>query len=98
MTSPAALRLRRAFKWVPRLVDTFGEQALFYGQSLHSIPVAVKLYRRETFKLIGEMAFGSGGLLVIGGTVGVTAFLRWPPAGSSPCRATRHSAISVSKR
>lgn len=81
MTSPAELRLRRAFKWVPQLVDTFGEQALFYGRSLRSIPLAVKLYRRETFRLIAEMAFGTGGLLVIGGTVGVTAFLTLASGG-----------------
>jgi ABC-type transporter Mla maintaining outer membrane lipid asymmetry permease subunit MlaE len=81
MTSPAALRLRRAFRWAPRLVDTFGEQALFYGQSLQSIPLAVKLYRREMVRLIAEMAFGTGGLLVVGGTVGVTAFLTLASGG-----------------
>ncbi|MDZ4265748.1 MAG: ABC transporter permease [Mycobacterium sp.] len=81
MTPPAALRMRRAFRWVPRLVDTFGEQALFYGQSLMAIPLAVRLYRRETARLIAEMAFGAGGLLVIGGTLGVTALLTLASGG-----------------
>ena len=81
MTSPKALRFRRALEWAPKLVDTFGEQALFYGRSLQSIPLAVKLYRRETARLIAEMAFGTGGLLVIGGTVGVTAFLTLASGG-----------------
>jgi len=81
MTPPAALRVRRAFRWVPKLVDTFGEQALFYGQSLMAIPLAVRLYRRETARLIAEMAFGAGGLLVIGGTLGVTALLTLASGG-----------------
>lgn len=81
MTSPAARRLRRAFAWAPRLVDTFGEQALFYGRSLQSIPIALKLYRRETGRLVAEMAFGTGGLLVIGGTVGVSALLTLASGG-----------------
>ena len=81
MTSPKALRLRRALEWAAKLVDTFGEQALFYGRSLQSIPLAVKLYRRETARLIAEMAFGAGGLLVVRGTVGVTAFLTLASGG-----------------
>ncbi|MCV7151629.1 MlaE family ABC transporter permease [Mycolicibacterium pyrenivorans] len=81
MTPPAALRMRRAFRWAPKLVDAFGEQALFYGQSLMAIPLAVRLYRRETARLIAEMAFGAGGLLVIGGTLGVTALLTLASGG-----------------
>lgn len=81
MTPPAVLRLRRAFRHTPKLVDTFGEHALFYGQSLASIPLAVRLYRRETARLIAEMAFGAGGLLVIGGTLGVTVFLTLASGG-----------------
>ncbi|BBY96038.1 ABC transporter permease [Mycobacterium gallinarum] len=81
MTSPDARRLRRAFKWAPKLVGAFGEQALFYGQSLHSIPVAIRLYRRETARLIAEMALGTGALLAVGGTVGVTALLTLASGG-----------------
>jgi phospholipid/cholesterol/gamma-HCH transport system permease protein len=69
------LRVRRAFRWLPGAVDTVGEQALFYGQSLRWIPLAVTRYRTETIRLLAEMALGSGALLLIGGTVGVAAFL-----------------------
>lgn len=86
------------FKWVPKVIDTFGEQALFYGRSLQSIPIAIKLYRRETARLVAEMAFGTGGLLVVGGTVGVSALLTLASGGVTPCRATRRSVISGSRR
>jgi phospholipid/cholesterol/gamma-HCH transport system permease protein len=66
---------------MPNMIDSFGEQALFYGRSLQSIPIAVKLYRRETARLVAEMAFGTGGLLVVGGTVGVSALLTLASGG-----------------
>ena len=81
MTPPAALRVRRALRWAPQAVDAFGAHALFYGRSLQSIPLALRLYRREIARLIAEMAFGTGGLLVIGGTIGVTAFLTLASGG-----------------
>ncbi|AFM16016.1 ABC-type transport system involved in resistance to organic solvents, permease component [Mycolicibacterium chubuense NBB4] len=81
MTPPAVLRLRRVLRPAPALIDSVGEQTLFYGRSLRSIPLAAGRYRRETARLIGEMAFGTGGLLVIGGTVGVTAFLTLASGG-----------------
>ncbi|WP_050899785.1 ABC transporter permease [Mycolicibacterium rhodesiae] len=63
------------------MIDSFGEQAFFYGRSLQSIPNAVRLYRRETARLVAEMAFGTGGLLVVGGTVGVSALLTLASGG-----------------
>ncbi len=55
MSYDVTLRLRRAFRGVPRMVDTVGEQALFYGESVRYIPNAVTRYRRETVRLIAEM-------------------------------------------
>lgn len=75
------LRMRRAFAWVPKAVDSFGEQALFYGESLRWMPNAIRRYRKETLRLIGEMALGSGALVMVGGTVGVAAFLTLASGG-----------------
>ncbi|HZA08767.1 ABC transporter permease [Mycobacterium sp.] len=75
------LRIRRAFRWVPKAVDTFGEQALFYGESLRYMPNAIRRYRKETIRLIAEMSLGSGALVLIGGTVGVAAFLTLASGG-----------------
>jgi phospholipid/cholesterol/gamma-HCH transport system permease protein len=77
----ATLRVRRAFRWLPKAVDSFGEQALFYAESLRYIPNAIRRYRRETIRLIAEMSLGSGALVLIGGTVGVAAFLTLASGG-----------------
>lgn len=75
------LRLRRVLRRLPRAVDSFGEQALFYGESIRYIPNALRRYRRETFRLIAEMTLGTGALILIGGTVGVAAFLTLASGG-----------------
>lgn len=41
MSFDATVRLRRAFRWVPGAVDTVGEQALFYGETIRYIPNAL---------------------------------------------------------
>lgn len=71
----ATLRFKRFLSGAPRLVDSFGEQALFYGESIRYIPNALTRYRRETVRLIAEMTMGVGALAIIGGTVGVAAFM-----------------------
>ena len=75
------LRLRRVLGRLPRAVDSFGEQALFYGESIRYLPNALRRYRRETFRLIAEMTLGTGALILIGGTVGVAAFLTLASGG-----------------
>jgi phospholipid/cholesterol/gamma-HCH transport system permease protein len=81
MSFDATVRFRRLFKGVPAAVDQFGEQALFYGESMRYIPNAVTRYRRETVRLIAEMTMGVGALAIIGGTVGVAAFLTLASGG-----------------
>jgi phospholipid/cholesterol/gamma-HCH transport system permease protein len=66
---------------VPRAVDNIGEQALFYGESMRYIPNALTRYRKETIRLIAEMTMGAGALVMIGGTVGVAAFLTLASGG-----------------
>lgn len=69
------LRARRSVGWASKLVHVFGAQAFFYAQALHLVPLALTRYRRETGRLIAEMALGTGALLTIGGTIGVATFL-----------------------
>ncbi len=81
MSYDVTLRFRRLFRGVPVAVDNVGEQALFYGQSMRFIPSALTHYRRETVRLIAEMTMGVGALAIIGGTVGVAAFLTLASGG-----------------
>lgn len=81
MSYDATLRFRRLVAGVPRFADGFGEQALFYGQSMRYIPNALTRYRRETIRLIAEMTMGTGALVLIGGTVGVATFLTLASGG-----------------
>jgi phospholipid/cholesterol/gamma-HCH transport system permease protein len=77
----ATIRLRRFLASVPKAIDGFGEQALFYGETFRFVPNALTKYRRETVRLIAEMTMGTGALVIIGGTVGVAAFLTLASGG-----------------
>ncbi|WP_375502951.1 MlaE family ABC transporter permease [uncultured Jatrophihabitans sp.] len=57
------------------ILDDFGDQMSFYGKALAWTPRTVTRYKKETLRLLAEVVFGSGALAVIGGTVGVIAFL-----------------------
>ncbi|MDN5892671.1 MAG: ABC transporter permease [Nocardioides sp.] len=56
-------------------LEQYGDQFLFYVKALAWTPRAVSRYRREIWKTLAEVTFGAGGLTVLGGTVGVIAFL-----------------------
>ncbi|MCP2253386.1 phospholipid/cholesterol/gamma-HCH transport system permease protein [Prauserella aidingensis] len=51
--------------------EGLGEQLLFYLKVLAWVPRTVRRYSKETLRLLTEVCFGSGGLAVIGGTLGV---------------------------
>ena len=74
-------RFRGFFSRLSGPVDGFGEQALFYGQTVLHIHEAVTKYRKETIRLVAEMTLGAGALIMIGGTVGVAAFLTLASGG-----------------
>jgi phospholipid/cholesterol/gamma-HCH transport system permease protein len=57
------------------VLDDLGEQMGFYGRSLGWLWKTILRYKREVFRLIAEVALGSGPLAVIGGSVGVIAFM-----------------------
>ncbi|MCA1982676.1 MlaE family ABC transporter permease [Nocardioides nematodiphilus] len=53
----------------------FGDFASFSVKVLKEIPITVKLYPKEVLRQIKDVAWGSGALLVGGGTVGVMVLL-----------------------
>lgn len=65
----AVVRARR-----DRLME-YGDQLLFYMRAIAWAPRAVRRYKREILNILADVAFGSGGLSMIAGTVGVIAFL-----------------------
>ncbi|MDT4932679.1 MAG: phospholipid/cholesterol/gamma-HCH transport system permease protein [Pseudonocardiales bacterium] len=57
------------------MLDDLGEQMIFYIKALAWTPRTLRRYKKETLRLLSEVAFGSGALAIIGGTVGVIAFM-----------------------
>ncbi|MGZ4476033.1 MAG: MlaE family ABC transporter permease [Nocardioides sp.] len=53
----------------------FGDFASFSVKVLREIPITIKLYPKEVLRQIKDVAWGSGALLVGGGTVGVMVLL-----------------------
>lgn len=57
------------------VLEDLGDQLGFYGRALAWTPRTLRRYKKEVMRLLAEVTFGSGALSVIGGTVGVIAFL-----------------------
>jgi phospholipid/cholesterol/gamma-HCH transport system permease protein len=74
-------RLRGRLRRTSKSIDSLGEQAIFFGDAFRFIPSAVTYYRKETIRLIAEMAMGVGALAMIGGTVGVAMFMTMASGG-----------------
>lgn len=68
-------RARRAVDAPLGVLDTLGDQASFYARTIGWIPKSVTRYQREVLRLLTEVAFGSGALALIGGTVVIVATL-----------------------
>src|ERR1044072_1935390 len=58
-----------------RSLEELGAQLSFYGRSLAWTGRTVRRYKKEILRLLAEVSFGRGALAVVGGTVGVIAFL-----------------------
>ncbi len=56
-------------------LDDLGAQLSFYARSLGWSYRVVLRYKKEVVRLLAEVALGTGALAVVGGTVGVIAFL-----------------------
>ncbi|MEU4038835.1 ABC transporter permease [Streptomyces collinus] len=58
-----------------RSLEELGTQLSFYGRSLAWTGRTLRRYKKEVLRLLAEVSFGRGALAVVGGTVGVIAFL-----------------------
>jgi len=61
-----------------RAVDAFaqvGSFATFSGKALAAVPLTLRLYLTETLRQLKDIAWGSGALIVGGGTIGVMILL-----------------------
>jgi len=56
-------------------LDDLGAQLSFYARSLFWTYRALLRYKKEVVRLLAEVSLGSGALALVGGTVGVIAFL-----------------------
>jgi phospholipid/cholesterol/gamma-HCH transport system permease protein len=75
MATDVVARARAAIHAPVAQLDEFGNQLSFYLRALAWSPRTIRRYKKEVLRLLSEVAFGSGSLAVIGGTVGVIAFL-----------------------
>jgi phospholipid/cholesterol/gamma-HCH transport system permease protein len=57
------------------VLDEPGNQTWFYARAYLAVPYALRRYRREIWRLLAEVSFGSGALALIGGTVVIVGFL-----------------------
>jgi phospholipid/cholesterol/gamma-HCH transport system permease protein len=67
--------VRNGIKGFGSALFNSGEQFAFYGKAFRGIPTAVTRHRREVLRLMAGVAFGTGALAVVGGTVATVAFL-----------------------
>jgi phospholipid/cholesterol/gamma-HCH transport system permease protein len=70
MASPNG-RARRAVAVPVDALEELGDQLSLYARAIASIPRTLRRYRTEIARLLAEVSFGSGALIVILGTAGV---------------------------
>ncbi|WP_227997753.1 MlaE family ABC transporter permease [Nocardia australiensis] len=57
------------------LIARLGHQVFFFLRSIGSIPLALKQYPKEVWRLLSDVTWGNGSLVVGGGTIGVVVIL-----------------------
>lgn len=71
IVAPLGLLSKRAANPIVRL----GHMLVFFVRALLSIPIALRHYRGEFVRLLSDIAWGNGSLVVGGGTAGVAVVL-----------------------
>lgn len=56
-------------------IATFGQIVVFVGKTFALLPTTIRHYRKQTFKTMNDMAWGSGSIIVDGGVVSLMFFL-----------------------
>jgi phospholipid/cholesterol/gamma-HCH transport system permease protein len=75
-TIPAVLRpAAKAWDATSDGLDSLGQQSAFAVRAISWFYRAITRYKRETIRLLSEVAFGTGALAVIGGTVVIVVFM-----------------------
>lgn len=69
------IRVKKIISAPLKILDGAGTQMAFYSKVLGWVPATIARYPREVLRLLAEVAFGSGGLAVIGGTIGVMVLM-----------------------
>jgi phospholipid/cholesterol/gamma-HCH transport system permease protein len=75
MATDVIATARKAISAPLGMLDDLGEQMSFYVKALAWTPRTLRRYKKEVLRLLSEVVFGAGSLAVIGGTVGVIAFM-----------------------
>src|SRR3954447_6938968 len=65
----------RLWQWLTGALDDLGQQATFYARPLGGSYRLLLRYKKEVVRLLSEVAFGTGALAVIGGTVVIVVFM-----------------------
>ncbi|MEO9326521.1 MlaE family ABC transporter permease [Gordonia aurantiaca] len=60
---------------VTSALATFGQIVVFVGKTFALLPTTIRHYRKQTFKTMNDMAWGSGSIIVDGGVVSLMFFL-----------------------
>ncbi|PQM45141.1 hypothetical protein C1Y40_04706 [Mycobacterium talmoniae] len=69
-------------------VAKVGHMLHFFGRTLFSIPLMFRHYRREMLRLLSDISWGNGSVVVGGGTIAVAVASAGSPARWWPSRAT----------
>ncbi|MDQ1601908.1 MAG: phospholipid/cholesterol/gamma-HCH transport system permease protein, partial [Actinomycetota bacterium] len=69
------MSLQSTLKKPVAALDDLGGQLRFYARSIGWSGRTIRRYKKEVLRLLAEVSLGTGALSVIGGTVGVIAFL-----------------------
>ena len=72
MSAPSVVT--RGSRAVVNVMAELGDQVAFYGRSLWGTPHALRHYPKEIMRLLAEVSFGRGALVLVAGTFGIIVF------------------------
>ena len=73
--APGTRRLQAAAELLGAPLTKTGHIALLFARVLTSVPAMLTHYRREFMRILADIAWGNGSIVVGGGTVGVAVVL-----------------------
>ena len=74
--SPAVVRpAKKAYRMLATPIMRLGHMMVFFVRALAAVPIVLRHYRSEFVRLLSDIAWGNGSLVVGGGTIGVAVVL-----------------------